>query len=176
MDYTLFIGSSIVELKEERQSLSALTQALNDLWVQQDIDLFLDSFLCEYQSATITFYSSQTIINQQLISSDLAIFIVNKKFGEYTKGEFDLAYQTYQKLGKPKIVVYRRVLDIHEKRTEEANDFLSSLQSLGVSEEIYDTIKTLKTAFLQTVNAYIQKLDIQTMDQYIVVNGKKLNI
>jgi hypothetical protein len=174
MDYTLFIGSSIVELKEERQTLSALTQAINDVWVQQGIDVFLDTFLCEYQSASICFDSSQTVINQQLMRSDFAIFIINKKFGEYTKGEFDLAYQAYQQHAKPKIIVYTKALVSDEERTEEARCFLTSLKFMDVSQVTYDTNRALKIAFLNTVKAHIQNLDIQVLDQHFVINGKKL--
>ncbi|MDX9691830.1 MAG: hypothetical protein RBT45_05180 [Acholeplasmataceae bacterium] len=65
-DMKLFFGSSIVEMREERQLISALIQAINDALIDDGIFSIIDLFLCEHQSAAIGPQGSQEAINDIL--------------------------------------------------------------------------------------------------------------
>lgn len=172
----LFLGSSITELKEERHMISALIQAVNDALIDAEIYSIIDLFLCEHQSAAINMQGSQSAINQELIQSDIAIFLVASKFGEYTKEEFDVAYMNKVSFGNPEIIVLFKEDQNDNTKSNQAMYFLEHVKNIPVIADKYHSITNLMELILKSLNEMDNRFAYKKDGDKHTIQGKKIYI
>lgn len=101
----IYIGSSLEELKKERTDLGVFFTGFSKEIEKKEGIHFESPFLYEYQSVKMNpDGSSQEMINNYIENeSDICIFMFDRKIGEYTKQELDVAVKA---LEKPDIYIY----------------------------------------------------------------------
>ncbi|MDY0277141.1 MAG: hypothetical protein RBQ97_03555 [Acholeplasma sp.] len=175
-DMKLFFGSSIVEMREERQLISALIQAINDALIDDGIFSIIDLFLCEHQSAAIGPQGSQEAINDILSQSDISIFLVNQRFGEFTKEEYERAITEYKIKSSPKVYVLVKKNEHIELRSKEAKDFILNIDQSIVKVYEYEGIEELKIIILKILDSLDGRLQCKFDGHKTQVRGKKLYV
>lgn len=138
----IFLGSSIVELKEERDAFSDIINELNVKLKNTGYFIYLDK--CEYDDGFLKNTPTQQIIDESILGSTYSYFIVRTRFGEYTKHEFDIAWESFLKTGKPKLsVMFGKCLE-NESLSEEAVLFQNRLKELRYYYKEYQNKEELK--------------------------------
>ncbi len=138
----IFVGSSIIELKEERDAFSDIVNELNVKLKNTGYFIYLDR--CEYENGFFTGSPTQQIIDEKVLNSTYCYFIVRTKFGEWTEHEFDIALENFLKFGKPKLcVMFRKCLDT-ESLSEKALLFQNRLKELQYYYKEYQNKEELK--------------------------------
>jgi hypothetical protein len=105
----IFLGSSIVEFKKERQEIENFIYRLSDDF-EDRYDISVKPLLCESFDEAYSEIRKQEEYNEKVRSSDLCFFIFFTKAGEYTREEFEVARKKFAESGKPKIYTYFKVL------------------------------------------------------------------
>lgn len=122
----IFLASSVVEFKNERQELAAFVNTLNKICVRKD--LYLEMKLCEDISSAVAMERKQNEYNECIRRSDYLLMLFGKSAGKYTIEEFDVAFKQFQAAGAPKIYIYFRKMP----------------ESIGVEKSVIDFIKRLE--------------------------------
>ena len=99
----IFIASSISEdtMKQDRAVLSAYAERLNDRLVKED--RYLRLILCEEEDQFVAQGGKQNEIDQKLIASNAALFLVGEKLGSFTRGELEVAVEQRRLMRKPEL-------------------------------------------------------------------------
>ena len=99
----IFIASSISEdtIKQDRAALSAYAERLNDRLVKED--RYLRLILCEEEDQFVAQGGKQNEIDQKLIASNAALFLVGEKLGSFTRGELEVAVEQRRLMKKPEL-------------------------------------------------------------------------
>ena len=79
----IFLGSSIVELKKEREAIKSMITDINSKLRKKNILIYL--YACEQKDLIYKGYRSQDELNDYVIKSDYSIFIIGKSLGEKNK-------------------------------------------------------------------------------------------
>lgn len=103
-EVNIFVASSIVEFEQERKDLSVFLEMLNDIYKQSDIHLKWNR--PEIMSHSLVCGGSQTAYNQKITESEFFFLLIGKSLGIHTVKEFDLALETFERTGHPKIFPY----------------------------------------------------------------------
>ncbi len=153
----IFLASSIVELQEERIHLGDFFNFLNEQYLDRGIHFSL--IKCENLSDSIVMGGQQlTVYDPEIQDSDICLFIFFKKAGDYTKHEFEIALENYQKTGKPYILTTIKRVNDSDNFTQEVLDFMNKLdQELKHFYHFYNTIDQLKLWIIRQI--LILKLD-----------------
>jgi len=130
----IFLASS-EELADERKLLRQFFSEKNDRFQETSRGTYLKLENWEAMSGAMSPTRKQDDYNQRIEASDLFICLAHTKVGMYTEEEFDLAWATFQKNGKPRMLTYFKkdgvdplsVLDslrkFHSKLTKELKHF-----------------------------------------------------
>ena len=78
----IFLASSVVEFKEERQELAAFANSINKKIVKRDI--FLEMIMCEDLSNAMAKERKQDEYNEYIRDSDYVLMLFGKTVGKYT--------------------------------------------------------------------------------------------
>ena len=99
----IFIASSISEdtMKQDRAALSAYAERLNDRLVKEG--RYLRLILCEEEDQFVAQGGKQNEIDQKLIASNAALFLVGEKLGSFTRGELEVAVEQRRLMRKPEL-------------------------------------------------------------------------
>lgn len=100
----LFLASSS-ELKPEREKIERFIAKENRNLIAQSI--FID--LVIWEDLKLGFHGNriQDYFNEQMLKCDIVVFLFFKKLGDYTKEEFDIAYEHFKHDNKPsRLYVY----------------------------------------------------------------------
>ena len=100
----VFIASSINEFKRERVELRAYLLQLNQLYKPKGVRL--EWYGPEDSSYAMRSDGSQGEFDDEIRDSDFCFFIVGRNLGDYTRHEFEIAWEHFQKHKKPLIVCY----------------------------------------------------------------------
>lgn len=138
----IFVGSSIIELKEERDAFSDIINELNVKLKNTGYFIYLDR--CEYEKGFFTGSPTQQIIDEKVLNSTYSYFIIRTKFGEWTEHEFDIALENFLKIGKPKLCVMFRKCMESERLSEKALLFQNRLKELQYYYKEYQNKEELK--------------------------------
>ncbi|MCB2262488.1 MAG: hypothetical protein LGR52_06050 [Candidatus Thiosymbion ectosymbiont of Robbea hypermnestra] len=90
--------------------------------------------------------------NQAIRNCDLFVSLFKTKTGKYTEEEFDVAHQTFQDTGKPRIYTYFRKATVSTNASN-CDDLMSlwefqkKLQDLGHFHTEYESIDGLQKQF-----------------------------
>lgn len=170
----IFVGSSIIELKEERDAFSDIINELNVKLKNTGYFIYLDR--CEYESGFFTGNPTQQIIDEKVLNSTYSYFIVRTKFGEWTEHEFDIALESFLKFGKPKLcVMFRKCLNT-ESLSEQALLFQNRLKELQYYYKEYQNKEELKLNVVLNlvVDDILSAKEISVEDGGIYIGNTKL--
>lgn len=146
----IFLASSVVEFRRERQELAAFVSSINNKSVKRDI--FLEMRMCEDLSNAMALERKQNEYNEYIKDSDYLLMLFGKTVGQYTIEEFDVAWEHFQKHGKPKIFTYFREFPQGEQVQESVLNFMERLdKQLGHYYSKYTDLGTVKADFLQVI-------------------------
>jgi len=132
--------------------------------IQLETLLFRKGFhpvLWEALEQSITKEKFQERLNRtELITSDIVIFMVRAKFGEYTEQEFDFSYD---RLGEEieRIYVYFFAQDMHDISDEEDKNIRSFKNKLEQKEVIHNKVKD----FMELENKILHQKDYWELPQ-----------
>lgn len=121
----VFIASSIVEFKKERQELAAFINSLNNICVKKGI--YIELMLCEDLGNAVAMKRKQDEYNEFIRSCQYFYILFGKKAGGYTVEEFDVALKQFQDSGAPKIHTYFKQLPDGETAEQSIMDFRNRL-------------------------------------------------
>ena len=112
----IFLASSIKDCREERLEIDNFIRTVSDTF-EDRYEVKLQPLLCEYFDDAVKSERTQNEINKKVCGSDFCYFIFCHRAGEYTREEFDVAYEQFQNTNKPKIYTYFR--EVADSETEE---------------------------------------------------------
>lgn len=112
----IFIASSICEeeLKDDRDWLvtySAISPKEQGKYVKL--------ILCERENQFIAQDGKQNELDKKLLGSDIALFLIGERVGEYTGHELCVAEEGFKAAGKPRIVIRFRKKYLEESETNQ---------------------------------------------------------
>lgn len=141
-EINIFLGSSIVELKEEREAFSDIVAELNTKLKSTGVFIYLDK--CEYEDGFINIEPTQKLIDEKIVNSSYSYFIIKSFFGEMTEHEYNVAKECFIKSGKPKISVLFKKCSENEKCSPEVIGFKSKLEDSKYYYKEYKNKEELK--------------------------------
>lgn len=146
----IFLASSVVEFKRERQELAAFANSINKKIVKRDI--FLEMIMCEDLSNAMALERKQDEYNEYIRNSDYVLMLLGKTVGKYTIEEFNVAWECYRKCGKPEIFTYFKEYPQGEEVEESVLDFMERLdKQLRHYYSRYTDLETVKTDLSQVI-------------------------
>lgn len=167
---SVFLASS-GKLSEERTEIERLISRMNDNLVQKGI--YLKLRIWEKLSSTFETSRKQDKFNTEVLKSDIFICLVYDRIGEFSKEEFDIAYNSFHKNGKPrKIYVYFNNTPI--KPNEIPEDFKSVTQLkelIKKYEQIYNSYENIDE-LLRKVKDNLE-LDLPELTQNSLIDEMK---
>ena len=170
----IFLGSSIIELANERQDISLLTNDISTLFKLDNVDVRF--VLCEninVEENEKWGHESQHIVDEQLRECDVSLFLFKSKAGKWTRHEYDVA-SALQKEGRHRFFVY--FLHVYgEEKDASIKDFQMRLRTDGVSWTECDTLSDAKYKFaVDLMNHLGVTLSSQSETEYIEKTGDNL--
>lgn len=131
----IFLASSLKDASEtnslriDRLEISDFIRSLNDRYLERGI--YFRLFRCEDEDIAMADTRKQDEYNGHIKESEIFIVLFFKKVGEYTKEEFETAYDHFRKTGTPSILTFFRS-ENGQKYTEEVLAFMKKLdEDLG---------------------------------------------
>ena len=170
----IFLASSIVELKNERMELENFIYTVGMEFMRK-YNVMLQPLLCENFDDALTRARKQDEYNRSIRESEYCFFIFFTKVGDYTKEEFDVAYEQFLKSGKPKIYTYFKNVD--EGNAEQSiRDFMQKLdRELGHYYGTFSDLDTIKLRILLSLKLdEMDFLEIKAEGSSCVVDGKPM--
>ena len=149
----IFIGSSIVDLREERLELMSFIQSLNNKYV--DRDLFIEGYVCEETDSAMRLDGSQAKHNDYIKDdADVAIFMFYRKAGEFTLEELRLAREAFRAKGKPSVYVFYKAAENKEPAiTEDIKHSIDVVfNEYGHYYKMFEHTDTIKLELLQALS------------------------
>jgi len=168
----IFLASSIRDCHEERLEIENFIRNVSDTF-EDRYEIKLQPLLCEYFDDAVSEVRKQDEINEKVCGSDFCYFIFCHKAGEYTREEFDVAYEQFQNTNKPKIYTYfRKVAD--SETEEDLRTFKQMLEeNVGHYYGEFSHIDTVKLRILLNLKlAEMDFLEIKTDLGSCWVDGK----
>ena len=167
-----FLASSIEELTLDRVYLGDFFNSLNNIFIKEGI--FFELIKCEYTSdGKITKGGKQEYYDQQIKESAFSIFLFFKKVGDYTKHEFEIALEQWEKTNSPKIITY--VKQVEDDKEAEAS-ILSFFKNMALEKHYYECYKNVETLkykiLLQIENMRINGFVTDVSDGQIRFGGQ----
>lgn len=170
----IFIASSINDLKIDRVEIGNFFRQLNEIYLDNGIHFSL--IMCEDYDNSIVNGGKQSVYDDEIRDSELCFFLFFTTVGEYTKHEFEVAFESYQKSEKPKIVTYFKYVDSLDNITSEVRSFMHMLDGeLKHYYNTYDNVDALKLGMLMQIK--LMKLDSSSLEienGIVVLNGETI--
>jgi len=167
----IFLASSVTDLHLDRMELGNYIRELNDRFISRDI--YFRLHMCEAFSDEIALTRKQDQYNTVIEKCDYFYIIVWNKIGQYTREEFDVALNQFQKTGSPRISTFF-------KATNDRNaDVLSFMEELDKNLQHYytrfseiDTVKLKLLLQLSDCTAVDTKLEMK--DSLLWMDGQPI--
>ena len=142
----IFLASSS-ELEGDRLQIEKLLGRKNRILKKNKLEFELVQW--EYFIDVMSKSRLQDEYNEALKQCDLFVLLAFTKMGKFSKEEFKVAYETFLKKGRPRILIYfkNQAVKIHEITAEEINslfDFKKAVNELGHFPNYYDGVEELK--------------------------------
>lgn len=165
----IFIGSSIDELKNERNELVRFISGLCNKYI--DSGIYFEPYVCEESSSGMVVGGSQSVHDQYIENqADVALFIFYTKAGKYTCHELELARTTLIREERPDVFIYFKAVNSHVAQTEEIKACVERVTNeYGHFYRLFDSADTIKLELLQYL---IDKINNGSV--ILVQNGKVL--
>lgn len=152
----IFVASSS-ELEKEREKLMLYIDSLNARYV--DYGIRLEAKLWEYMTRRHNDGRIQDDYNNELLSSDMAIFMFGSRIGRYTREEFDVAVQNKRNRMNPRhIVTYFKdvILGIYGLHKEDIDNLM---EVLDLKEYIENVLEQIHVPFTNIADLLLQVSD-----------------
>ncbi|MGL4943698.1 MAG: tetratricopeptide repeat protein [Thermoguttaceae bacterium] len=170
----VFLASS-EELKSDRNEFSDLVLQLNDLFERRQIQIKLKRW--EHLDASMGTSHKQEEYNNVIRECEMAMVLFWTKFGDYTKDEFETAYNELKAGRNPqKIYVFFKDA-VPEEMHEELKNFRGSFDTAyGHFYGKFSNVDTMRLQFLLQLELYLKNREplLTVKDGYVKINEQKL--
>ncbi len=147
---TIFLASS-EELEKERRQFESFIYQRCKAWK----NVFIDVIAWENSiSNSMSKISLQDKYNKVILTCDIFVGLFFTKVGKYTEGEFDTAWDSFNKNDKPLMFTYFKETD---DKQESLVKFWDKLWNLGHFPTNYKTTEDLHLQFWSELERYIKK-------------------
>ena len=167
----IFLASSIEDLKLDRIVLGDFIRQMNDTYLSKGLHFIL--IKCEDYDSSVSLEGKQAQYDEEIRSSDMAFFLFYSKVGEYTKHEFEIAFENYKTKDKPKIFTYFKYVNSVDDIDKDVKNFMGVLdEKFKHYYKTYSNIDTVKCD-LAMIMAGIDNAepDLDVKDGRVVING-----
>ena len=173
----IFLGSSIVEFKNEREELSNFIHEISGSYFEEQYNVRIKPLTCNHSDQSMSIGGKQKAINEALKECDYCFFIFGAKAGEKTVEEIKIAYEAFKEFQvKPKIYIFFR--EIEEGLLDQSIIDCKKL----IDEEYkhyYQTFKDTDTIKLQIIlalnsNNTTNNFNITIQEGELLLDNKKV--
>jgi hypothetical protein len=144
----VFIASA-GSLADERNKLEVFVARQNDELVEKGV--YVELVIWEKLSLAFSQERKQQEFNAALLKSDIMICLIHDKVGPFTKEEFDKAYQSFSKGGKPKkLYVFFKEGPVELSSVTKQMLKVSRLKKqISQYQQVYDTYRSVEELLLK---------------------------
>ena len=171
----IFLASSITEFAIERDKLELFIRNISDDF-EDTYNIKIRPYRCENIDPAMSKTRKQDVYNELIKGSEMCFFIFFTKIGEFTKEEFEVAYEAFKGNGKPKIYIYFKNIPEGVTVEQEVIDFMNKIDNeFSHYHGTFDDIDTIKLRILLSLK--IQEMDflpIEISEGRCFVNGKEV--
>ena len=168
----IFLGSSLDELRLDREEMGNYVRKLNDIYRERDV--YIKLYECEYENAAMVKGRKQEEYNEEIRQSDIFLVLFYNKAGQYTIEEFREAYKRFQDTGAPAILTCFRQGDGYAPE-QSILEFMSELgEQLGHYFKRYTHIDSVKLTLLLQMKLMKLDVPIELEESAVTVGGKQL--
>ena len=168
----IFLASSIEDLRDDRLQVGDFIRQLNEIYLDSGVHFSL--IKCEDYDNAMASGGKQQEYDREIRDSELVFFLFFRKVGAYTKHEFEVALEAFQKAQKPKIITYFKYVQSLDEAEGEVQAFMQMLDmELKHYYNAYGHVDTLKLGILMQIK--LMRLDdsqIKLQDGQVCLNGK----
>ena len=173
---SMFLASSIKDLREDRLSIGDFINQLNTIFYSQNV--FINLYKCEDESMdhSICIGGSQKSLNECIAESDLCLVVFWHKVGDITKQELQIALKAFELQNRPKIVVYFKRLENGETMSEEIRQMrdLVDIELLHYHRE-YSHIDSLKLGIITQLQVHgFLRVDMDVEQEHVSISGRRV--
>lgn len=148
--YSCFIAGATT-LSTERDAIRAVVSEVNNQRKRTSISAYTFE---DFPTSVVVNGPQEKFYNKFLrASTDIAVFIIDGEIGKETANEFDVAFEAYEKSGKPIIYVYCKE---HGKVHEQAADLKKRLENINHYWTPYRELSDLKLEFKDALTSYLE--------------------
>ncbi len=172
-EINIFLASSI-NLEDERNGFSSTLSSIENTLRSYDVHLIPRQF--EFESGTLTIERSQEKYNSMIKHSDVFIVIFHKTVGDYTKEEFNVAYDLMIK-GKLQILLYYKNTSEEEEKNASLISFKMHIKGLNQFttdryKNVSDFFDSLKNNLISLITNKIIGKKFSTIKNAYALNDK----
>ena len=165
----IFLGSSLDELRLDREEMGNYIRKLNDIYRERDV--YIKLYECEYENAAMVKGRKQEEYNEEIRQSDIFLVLFYNKAGQYTIEEFREAYKRFQSTGAPAILTCFRQGEGYAPE-QSVLEFMSELgEQLGHYFKRYTHIDSVKLTLLLQMKLMKLDVPIEVEESLITVGG-----
>ena len=166
----IFLGSSIIDLHEERLEIESFINGLNNKYIDQGIYIY--AYACEETSGAMVKDGSQSVHDKYITeNADATFFMFFHKAGEFTLHELELARNTFlSNQNKPNVFVFFKTIGIETVDNDEIKATVDKIANEYA--HYYKTFEKADTVKLEILQ-YILDLLPQT-SELIIKDGNVL--
>ena len=162
----IFLASS-GELAHERKEVELFIGKENKKYI--DENLFLDLVIWEDLKQSFSGERIQDYFNEEMLKCEIVVVLIFTKVGEFTKEEFDKAYEAFKSAENPKyLYVYFKDVEVKlSKIPKEYMDVIELKEEIQSIEQIYcpfDSIDNLTQQLNKQLNLIIPELKQNKID------------
>ena len=168
----IFLGSSLDELRLDREEMGNYVRKLNDVYIDRGI--YIKLYECEYENAAMVKGRKQEEYNEEIRQSDIFLVLFYNKAGQYTIEEFREAYKRFQSTGAPAILTCFRQGEGYAP-DQSVLKFMDELdEQLGHYFKKYTHIDSVKLTLLLQMKLMKLDVPIELEESAVTVDGKQL--
>ena len=168
----IFLGSSLDELRLDREEMGNYVRKLNDVYIDRGI--YIKLYECEYENAAMVSGRKQEEYNEEIRQSDIFLVLFYNKAGQYTIEEFREAYKRFQSTGAPAILTCFRQGEGYAP-DQSVLEFMNELdEQPGHYFKKYTHIDSVKLTLLLQMKLMKLDVPIELEESAVTVDGKQL--
>lgn len=143
----IFVASSIVEFKSERDELGEFIGLVNNTFVK--VGTYIELVMCEHLSNALALKRKQDEYDQYIRESQYFCILLGKSAGDYTMEEFYVAQEQFQETGLPRILVYFSKVPDQTAPDKDIEEFQKYLAENGYDYLEFSCLEQVKQDILQ---------------------------
>ena len=168
----IFLGSSLDELRLDREEMGNYVRKLNDVYIDRGV--YIKLYECEYENAAMVSGRKQEEYNEEIRQSDIFLVLFYNKAGQYTIEEFREAYKRFQSTGAPAILTCFRQGEGYAP-DQSVLEFMDELnEQIGHYFKRYTHIDSVKLTLLLQMKLMKLDVPIELEESAVTVDGKQL--